>query len=58
MNNAKNDAKYIVIDDKMFVYQMTQYKQEKNIAHLTLYKNLDDFQSEKPFDKIKVDDWQ
>jgi len=52
------NAKYVVIKDKMFVYQMTNYDQEKNTAHLTIYKNLDDFQSEKPFDKIEVGDWQ
>ncbi len=53
-----DNAKYIVIKNKMFVYQMTHYDQDKNIAYLTLYKNPDDFQTENPFDKIEVGDWQ
>ena len=52
------DTKYIVIEDKMFVYQMTHYDEAANVAHLVLYKNPDDLQAEKPFKQIEVGGWQ
>jgi len=51
------DTKYIVIEDKMFVYQMTRYNKAANTAHLTLYKNPDDLLAEKPFKQIEVGAW-
>ncbi len=57
-NKIMNNTQYIVIEDKMFVYQMTDYDKAANVAHLTLYKNPDDLQAEIPLKQIEVGDWQ
>ena len=53
-----NDMHYIVIKDKILVYQMTRYDKATNAAHLTLYKNPDTFRANMPFKEIEVADWQ
>lgn len=55
---ANDSMCYVVIEDAMFVYQMTRYEKTTNIAHLTLYKNPDDFRANRPFKKIEVGDWK
>ena len=52
------DTKYVVIEDKMFVYRMTRFDKAANVAHLTLYKNPNDFKGEKPLKEITVGDWE
>jgi len=55
---ANDSMRYLVIRDRMFVYQMTHYDKATNTAHLTLYKNPQDFQVKKAFKNIEVADWR
>jgi len=55
---ATAETKYIAIEDKMFVYQITHFDEQTNTAFLTLYKNPDDLQAEIPLKQIEVSDWQ
>ncbi len=49
---------YIVIDNSMLIYRIERYDEQKNIAGLTLYKNLKDFTEGNPLKKIDVAEWQ
>ncbi|MCY7348848.1 MAG: hypothetical protein LH614_21880 [Pyrinomonadaceae bacterium] len=55
---ATVETKYIAIEDKMFVYQMTRFDASTNTAFLTLYKNPDDLKDGKPLKEITVGDWE
>jgi hypothetical protein len=50
--------RYVVIGNKMFVYQMADYDKTTNTACLTLYKNPQDFRAKKIFKNIEVTDWR
>lgn len=56
--NTENQPLYIVIDNSMFIYRLERYDEKKNIAGLTLYKNLADFTNDSPLKRIDVTEWQ
>ena len=54
----QNITQAVVIKDKMFVFRMTQFDKATNTTRLTLYKNPDEHQADKPLKEMEVANWR